>query len=400
MRRALVVVLALLAAGPASAQEMLLTSTSDAPVSPWRVWARAEYLLWWVRDDHAPVPLATTGPAGVPRSGALGEPTTSVLIGPDIDYRYNSGGKLFLGGWFDEDATIGAEASGFCLETHTRHLKAYSDRTTGAPVIARPFDNLLTGLPDAQVITTPRDELGGRYLGGMGIFGDSRTWGAEANLLFNLTHGVQGRWDMVGGFRYLGQKDELRSDQSSIVLAPGSVGFAGRPAPAPDIVSVRDYLMTNNHFYGGQVGVQGSLQMSAWLFDAAAKVGLGDTTEHLDTTGRTLLTNSAGATLYRPGGLYVPTGPAHLDRGRLAFISEVNLRVGYRITDRWVASVGYTFLYWGDVIRPAGQINPAVDPRQVPSSLSYNPAVPPTPVSMHSTDFWAQGLTFGLEYRY
>lgn len=396
MGRMLIAILGLLAAATSiRAQEASIPASE-----PWRIWARAEYLLWWVRDDRAPAPLVTTGPVGAPRSGALDQAGTSVLVGPDIPYRGNSGLTILVGGWLDSAATIGVEAGGVCLETHTLHNKVYSNRTDGAPVIARPFFNTLTGQQDAQIITGPRDVLGGRYLGGIGIFGDSRTWGGEVNLLFNLANAPESRWDLIGGFRYLGQKDQFRSDQSSTVLAPGTVGFAGRAAPGPDIVSLRDYLETNNSFYGGQVGVQGRFQSGPWNLDVVAKVGLGDNEQHLEALGRTLLTNSAGRTLYQSGGLFVPPGLSSIDRGRLSFTSEVNLRVGYRITERWLASVGYTFLFWGDVIRPGAQINPAVDPRIVPTSLSFNPNISPAPFQLHSTDFWAQGMTVGLEYRY
>jgi hypothetical protein len=386
---------------PTFAQETaaIFAPVADADESL-RYWARAEYLLWWIRGEHASVPLATTGPIGVSRSGALGEPNTGVLIGPDLNYRPNSGGKLFLGGWIDAAQTIGVEATGFCLETHTIHEKVYSNRTNGTPVITRPFFNTLTGQQDAEIITGPADALGGRYLGGIGLFSDSRTWGGEMNLLLHLGETRVVRWDLVGGIRYLGQKDEFRFDDSSTVLRPGTVGFAGRPAPGPDIVSLRDYLESASAFYGAQIGLQGHADFGPLTCDSGIRVGLGTNQEHLETLGRTLLTNSAGTTLYQPGGLFVPANASIFARGQLGSIAEFNLRVGYRVTERWLASVGYTILYWGDIIRPAGQINPIVDPRTVPSSLAYNPAVTGAPLQLHSTDYWAQGLTFGLEYRY
>jgi hypothetical protein len=366
----------------------------------WSFWARAEYLLWFIRGDRGPVPLATTGTVGSAHSGALGDPGTATLIGPDLNYKPNSGGKLWLGAWIDPDMSIGVEAAGFCLETHSMHKKAYSDRTDGAPVIARPFYNLLTGEQDAQIITTPADALGGRYIGGISLFGDSRTWGGEANMLFNLAALPTWRWDLVGGFRYLGQKDEFRSDQSSTVLKAGTVGFGGVPAPAPDIVSLRDFLQTTNNFYGAQLGIQGRLQSGPWNMDLGVRAGLGLNQEHLEATGRTLLTDPAGKTQYLFGGLFVPPNLSRRDRSPVGYMSEVNVRIGYRITERWLASIGYTFLYWGNIIRPEGQINPVIDPRNVPSSLSYNPAAPVPPSALQATNYWAQGLTFGLEYRY
>src|SRR5260221_8759815 len=114
----------------------------DAPTrEPWRFWTRTEYLLWWVRDDRAPAPLVTTGAVGALRSAALDHAGTSVLVGPDIPYRGNSGARISVGGWLDPAGTLGVEVGGFCLETHTLHEKAYSNRTDGTPVIARPYFN-------------------------------------------------------------------------------------------------------------------------------------------------------------------------------------------------------------------------------------------------------------------
>src|SRR5689334_22735077 len=99
-------------------------------------WVRLEYLQWWVRNDRAPLPLVTTGPAGVANAGALGGSDTTVLFGEQLDYRANSGGKFYVGGWLDSAQTVGVEATGFCLETHTIAGKVNSDRTDGSPVIA------------------------------------------------------------------------------------------------------------------------------------------------------------------------------------------------------------------------------------------------------------------------
>jgi hypothetical protein len=395
MSRTLLAMVALLAATTCTfAQDAAATDDGSG------FWARGEYLYWFIRGDHSAVPLGTTGPAGAARSGALGQSATNVLIGQDLNYKPNSGGKLFLGYWLDPDATIGVEAAGFCLETHTIHEKSYSNRTDGAPVITRPFFNTLTGQQDAQIITAPADVLGGRYLGGADLFSDSRTWGGELNTLFNLSRAQGLRLDLVAGFRYIGQKDEFRYDDSSTVLRPGTVGFGGVPAPAPDIVSVRDYLLTENSFFGGQIGLQARWECGPWSVDGGVRAGLGANEDHLETLGRTLLTDSAGVTRYLAGGLYVPANAGSQDRTQLGCVTEVNLRVGYRITEHWLVSIGYTFLYWSDIIRPAGQINPAVDPRTVPSSLAYNPAVAAAPLQLHATDYWAQGLTVGLEYRY
>jgi hypothetical protein len=63
---------------------------------------------------------------------------------------------------------------------------------------------------------------------------------------------------------------------------------------------------------------------------------------------------------------------------------------------------GYNFLYWSNVLRPGDQIDRTVDltfvpnpPPGVPPSGQNRPTVPFT-----RSDFWAQGVQFGLEFRW
>ncbi len=377
---------------------------SIAPRSLSRWWARGEYLVFWIKDDRTPGPLVTTGPVGDPAQGAMGNPATKVLYdGSHLDYRMNSGARLDLGLWLDDGQRLGLQVAGFVLETHTIHGKADSERTIGAPVIARPFFNVLTGQEEAAIITSPQDPLGGRYLGGIDVFGDSRTWGGEVNLVHGLMTLGSSRWELLGGFRYLGQKDQLRFSGSSTVLTPGTVGFGGAAAPAPDIVSFRDYLETLNHFYGGQIGAKGEWRRGRWTLELLGKIGLGATCQFVSVSGNTLLTDSAGNDVALPGGLYaLPSNIGDFSRTRVTFISEAGASLGLQLTPGIRTMLGYSLLYWGDVARPGNQIDRRLDPRQIPSHLAFNPnaANKEPPPQIRSTDFWAQGLTLGLELRY
>jgi hypothetical protein len=69
----------------------------------------------------------------------------------------------------------------------------------------------------------------------------------------------------------------------------------------------------------------------------------------------------------------------------------VGVNVGYRFTDWLRGSVGYTFLYWADPLRAAGQVDRIVNLQQP----AARPGIP------FATDaFWAQGLSAGLEFRW
>jgi hypothetical protein len=66
------------------------------------------------------------------------------------------------------------------------------------------------------------------------------------------------------------------------------------------------------------------------------------------------------------------------------------------------ARVGYTFLYVSSVVRPGDQIDRAINPHQVPIDQDFGlPGGPNRPApELRATQFWAQGINFGLEFTF
>ena len=65
--------------------------------------------------------------------------------------------------------------------------------------------------------------------------------------------------------------------------------------------------------------------------------------------------------------------------------------------------MGYNFLYLSSVLRPAGTIDPVIDAARIPNfPLPNSPAIlPGTPrpePQFRTTDFWAQGINFGIQW--
>ena len=80
----------------------------------------------------------------------------------------------------------------------------------------------------------------------------------------------------------------------------------------------------------------------------------------------------------------------------------MSLDAGYQITPRLRGTVGYTFIYWPNVFRPGDQIDTNINLSQLPFVTGPGTlvgAAVPAPRNKGS-DFWAQGLNFGLEFRY
>jgi hypothetical protein len=82
----------------------------------------------------------------------------------------------------------------------------------------------------------------------------------------------------------------------------------------------------------------------------------------------------------------------------------VQFKIGYQILRNLSGFIGYDFLYWNQVVRPGSQVDQTVDTRQVPTSSAYGgfpfPKITAPEALFNRTDFWAQGLTFGMELTY
>ena len=115
------------------------------------------------------------------------------------------------------------------------------------------------------------------------------------------------------------------------------------------------------------------------------------TTESLGPNGTT--------TSFR-GGLYaLRSNIGQHQRDALAFIPEVGLNIGFQLTRHVKIFVGYTFLWVSTVGRAGDQIDPVINVSQFPIRSGNGPLkgrARPAP-RISGTDFWAQGLNFGVE---
>src|SRR5262249_5810008 len=81
---------------------------------------------------------------------------------------------------------------------------------------------------------------------------------------------------------------------------------------------------------------------------------------------------------------------------------EVNLSFGLNWTRTSTTTIGYNFLYISKVARPGSQINPVVDTSTVPFSGNFGATNRPAGFRnlFAQDDFWLQGVTFGVDFRY
>jgi hypothetical protein len=357
-----------------------------ATTSTDRLYARGEYLWWWLRDTRVP-PLITTGP--VSSQGILGRNGTVLLLGGSaLSNEDHSGGRLTVGYWLDDCQTVALEASFFVLPDRSAVFPFNSNQF---PLLARPFFNLNLGREDAEIGTLP-----GISTGSITATLASQLWGANADFRGNLCSGCNYRVDLLGGFRYLDLRESLQITEDLSVL-PTSPILAGSH------IIVNDRFATHNQFYGAEVGTVSEYHLGRWSAEVRARIGLGNTHQVVDINGFQTITSPTGTvTAFNGGLLALPTNIGRTSRDHFTVVPQVGLNVGYQITDHLRVFAGYDFLWWSNVLRPGDQIDRALDVTLIPNFRSnllptgqVRPAVP-----LKETSFWAQGVNLGLEFRY
>ena len=350
-----------------------------------RLWVRGEYLLWWTKGSNLP-PLVTTSPAGTDPdvSGVLGQSGTSVLFGGGLaGLNANSGWLAAMGYWFDDCQRIGIEAGylGFGQET-TR----FSASNLGTPIIARPFYDAKYSTQDAILVAHPE------FLeGSVSCELSSRLQAVEVLLRRNVFQGDCDKVDFLIGWRFARLDESLRIDQYSVW--PQSQG----PIIAGTTKSFYDLFDAQNQFNGAEFGFAYQERIGRWALGAVMKLGLGCTHSRVLIDGMTTTTVPGGGTTSFAGDLLAQeTNIGVYAQNQFALMPELGVTLGCDLTCQLRATFGYTFLYWSQVARPAGQLdtNASQLPPETPTG-SLQPAF-----AFNMSDYWAQGLNFGLEYRF
>ncbi len=360
------------------------------PSNRWYV--SAEYLLWWFKGQSVP-PLVTSGSLDDRPSGALGLPGTNTLFGGrDMENGAHSGARFMFGYWCGDDHRLGIEAGYFFLAPGVTNFTASSPGTVGSPILSRPFVDADTGLQSAEGVAGFN-----RLAGTVSVQTRSSLWGAEANLRSTVWCNCTSYIDLLAGFRTLGLDEDLIVRENLTVLNDFTQnGVLIRKGSTFDIV---DHFQTRNRFYGGQVGAEWQRRQGRWDVDVKTKIAVGSTQQMVNISGVDVITDPVSGTRSFNGGLLAQqSNIGSYSRNRFTYVPEIGLTVGYHVTDHLRAFAGYNFLYWSSVARPGPQIDRTVNQNQLAPPGPGGAARPA--FSFNGTDFWAQGVNIGLEYKW
>lgn len=362
-----------------------------------RWFVSAEYLMWWTRSMQVPTLLTTSAPGDF---GILGRPTTTSLYGGDQGNTFHGGARFGLGHWFCDDPKWGVDAHIFFLG---ESISAFSANSSEYPVLARPFYNANTPVgPFSELIAYP-----GLATGSALIKTSTSLWGADANVrrvLFGNPTGSGFELDAIVGYRFM-ELDEGLSIEESFTRVPGSPMTVGTPAISG---TVTDQFRTHDVFNGGQIGLSSSYTRGPWSIEGRATIAFGDLEQSAYINGAQNLTFANGVTTKTVGGLLALPGAniGVFDRHQFAVLPEVTLNVGYQLTSHTRLFIGYDFLFLGNALRPGGAVDTTLDAARIPNFPVTGGATTPLPGAprpgpyFNTSDFFAQGINFGLQFRW
>jgi len=249
---------------------------------------------------------------------------------------------------------------------------------------------------DSLPFSLPNDPLrfrgNGIITGAVSAVNKTQLWGGELNGLISLYRTPS--WELSGivGFRYL----DLSESLNLTGLIEGISGpYQGQ------VGVVRDGFSTKNQFYGGTLGLRGSYSTGRLSVDATARIALGDSHQIQNIAGGYWSANFKAPYDAGTEGVFAqPANEGTSSKDRFAVVPEAQIKIGYAITPRLRATIGYDFIYYSSVMRPGDQMN-----RELPKGQTFNQADPRVSTTSPSrlsktTDFFAHGISVGMEYRF
>jgi hypothetical protein len=342
------------------------------------LWASTEVLLWWGKGSYTPA-LVTTSPDGTPQADAGVLPDAEILEG--AEYLGNSmqvGGRVALGIWLDPEHNVTAAGRFYGTGGDSSNFQASSE---GSPILARPFYNALLGQNDALLIAF--DDGGTDLVDGSVSteYSNQNFLGAEAYFEVMMDRNQNRRINVLAGYQFMRLDDGLIIDSTHVARQQNDLIF-----------DIRDRFSTLNEFHGGQIGVRAQMMRGCWSIDALTKLALGVTQQQVTIAGST--NQTPGGTL--DGGLLAQeTNIGTYSRDRFGFIPEFTCNLKYHFTPNFNVHVGYTIIWWADVVTSGRQIDTQVNLTQLTGPL-VGPARPR--FEFEDESYWMQGINFGMTW--
>lgn len=427
-----------------------------------RAYLHGEYLLWWFDGMDTPPLVTESDPVdrAVLPNFPGDNPSTETVYGDDPlleDARH--GFRVLLGVWLDEGNKQALEADYLFLGEIEENFSRSG--TDGNPLwIGRPFFDLTVDEDQDGILDdSPREaaeQVSSNLVDGtVSVYSSSEFQGAGLRLRHNLCRsgctsigcgdcvdcgmgvgcglgidcgqgigcgaGVGGsdyRYvDVLTGVRWYQLRETLEI-REALISDFEDVPVDERPDnlfPQDTEIDILDQFSTENNFVGGELGFDWGIERNRLSFNVLSKIAIGNNSQEVSIFGQTEVTEPGQMSEFMEGGLLAlprnAAGPdpddevfvgniGEYDRDRFSMIPELNFNVGYKLTQQCKLRVGYTIMYWTNVLRPGDQIDRELNSSQIPSdnatALFFIPSRPQ--FAFNETNVLIQGLNIGAEY--
>jgi hypothetical protein len=356
------------------------------------VYFDADYLLWWVRGAHLP-PLVTSNPPGtaIQNAGVLGESGTQVLYGDELTASGPWSGIRLRGGvGLDDFRQWWLIVDGFYLPMYSDTFELTSQDQA---ILARPFYDQALNDQNAELVSFP-----GVIDGRIAVDVWSELWGAGVALRKNVyccpgaSCNSGYRLDFLVGYRYLELSEGVEIYEDLTAIDPQGPLLLGTR------LELQDVFTSESRFQGVELGLAAEAAGTQYFISGECRVALGQSQHRLEIDGSTLVSVPGQSVIGFPGGLLAPGEHWEFTDQEFAVVPQAEVRVGRRFSDRIRLSVGYSLLYWSQVVRAGENISTTINSNQLP--LYGGTPMAANAMSLQSSSFWAQGLSFRFEWQY
>jgi hypothetical protein len=346
----------------------------QACCSPPMCWCRTEVLLWWRQGRDLP-PLVTTDPVSESSDTAGILPNATILYGGEREtVPMQAGGRADFGWWLDPSQCWGVGNRFFGLG---REDASFRTTSLDNPVLAIPFFDVEQNANDALLVAYP-----GLRTGSVEVLSSSEVFGNDVYARLLFCRGCYGRIDLLTGYHFSRVNENVEIRSQALVVGGGDT-FGTE-------VEVFDYFGTRNEFHGAILGASFTYDCGGcWSLQGLARTAIGNMHETARLEGGTRFAVPGQATDFSDEGLLVADSNSGVrSRDEFTAISELGLTLGYKVAPCTQITLGYTFMYWNDVLRPGNLIDPAVG---TSTAAGTRPQF-----RFNRSDFWVQGISLGF----
>lgn len=357
--------------------------------------ASVEYNMWWNKTRSVP-PLVTTSPAGTPLSSVGVLPGAQLLFGDEkVGDGIGNGGRLTVGRYLDRYDSVAIAAKFWAFRGNDGDFDATSGGLTN---LAMPYNDTRFNpyQPAAYLVGYTPDGVTPFSSGSINIQDRLDMIGFETYLQFLVWEDQGVRYDFVGGYHFLRLDNGLniRSNQVS--------QNAAYISPVGTTFDISDTFEGRNQFHGGEIGLSAATSDGPWQFSVLGKMSVGNMRQTILIDGNTVVTAPGNPPDVRNEGLYaLGTNQGRYSRDRIGYIPELNAKIGYQVHPNVTLSVGYTFMYINNVVLGGDQVDSNLNLSQTNGGVPVGfDTTRPRFLGFRETDYWVQGINFGVEGKF